>query len=97
MAKKTATKRYADPTTGTYVDIPLEKATETTLEAPIKSEGYQDYPKAIKESLARPESVLDTTNDELNQSYPWCVSALTTPQRAILCELIRIRKALEAK
>jgi hypothetical protein len=41
--------------------------------------------------------VEDTTNDELNKTYPWCVSALTTPQRAILCELIRIRKALEAK
>lgn len=85
MAKKTTTKtiedpkRYADPTTGTYVDL------------------TKSLPKAVEESVARPDSVEDATNDELNKTYPWCVAALTTPQRAILCELIRIRKALEAK
>lgn len=86
MAKKTAStkiiedpKRYADPTTGTYIDL------------------TKSLPKAVEESVARPDSVEDTTNDELNRTYPWCVAALTTPQRAILCELIRIRKALEAK
>lgn len=84
MAKKTTktfeeTKRYADPTTGTYIDL------------------TKNLPKAVEESLARPDPAEDTTNDELNKTYPWCVSALTTPQRAILCELIRIRKALEAK
>lgn len=84
MAKKTTktiddTKRYADPTTGTCIDL------------------TKNLPKAVEESLARPDPVEDTTNDELNKTYPWCVSALTTPQRAILCELIRIRKALEAK
>ena len=57
----------------------------------------KNLPKAVEESVARPDTVEDTTNDELNKTYPWCVSALTTPQRAILCELIRIRKALEAK
>lgn len=85
MAKKTTIKtvedpkRYADPTTGTYIDL------------------TKNLPKAVEESVARPDPVEDTTNDELNKTYPWCVSALTTPQRAILCELIRIRKALEAK
>lgn len=85
MAKKTTiktvedTKRYADPTTGTYIDL------------------TKNLPKAVEESVARPDTVEDTTNDELNRTYPWCVAALTTPQRAILCELIRIRKALEAK
>lgn len=85
MAKKTTIKtvedpkRYADPTTGTYIDL------------------TKNLPKAVEESLARPDSVEDLTNEELNKLYPWCVSSLTTPQRAILCELIRIRKALEAK
>ena len=78
MAKKT-TKTFADPTTGTYVDL------------------TKNLPKAVEESVARPDPVEDTTNDELNKTYPWCVSSLTTSQRAILCELIRIRKALEAK
>lgn len=85
MAKKTTIKtiedpkRYADPVTGTYIDL------------------KKNLPKDVEESVSRPDSVEDITNDELNKTYPWCVASLTTPQRAIICELIRIRKALEAK
>lgn len=78
----------------------MAKKSTKTFEEPTTGTNInltKNLPKAVEESLARPDPVEDTTNDELNKTYPWCVSALTTPQRAILCELIRIRKALEAK
>lgn len=98
--KKTVTK-YADPVTGTYIDVtkdlqaPVEKSPASAFG--VTEAEYQDYPKAVKESLERPESAVDQCNEEINQNYPWCLPSITTPQRAILCELIRIRKALEAK
>lgn len=51
----------------------------------------------IAESLARPDSPVDEANDSINHDYPWAVPSMTSPQRAILCELYRIRKALETK
>lgn len=58
---------------------------------------YQDLPESIVDALMRPEPVVDKVNKEINDEYPWVVSSITTTQRAILCELVRIRKALEAK
>lgn len=85
MAKKTTTKTFENHKNET------EPVTGTYIDL------TKNLPKAVEESVSRPDSVEDTTNDELNKTYPWCVASLTTPQRAILCELIRIRKALEAK
>lgn len=100
-SKKSDTKRYANPVTGSYVEAdmqaPIEKAPETAMQAEITEAEYQDYPKAVKESLERPDPPTVTVNEELNDTYPWCLLSLTGPQRAILCELIRIRRALEAK
>lgn len=98
-SKKSDTKRYANPVTGSYVEAdmqaPIEKSPDTAFG--VTEAEYQDYPKAVKESLERPDPPTVTVNEELNDTYPWCLLSLTGPQRAILCELIRIRRALEAK
>lgn len=98
-SKKSDTKRYANPVTGSYVEAdmqaPIEKSPDTAFG--VTEAEYQDYPKAVKESLERPDTPEMTVNEELNDTYPWCLLSLTGPQRAILCELIRIRRALEAK
>lgn len=56
-----------------------------------------ELPKAIQESLARPTDPVTLANETISQDYPWCLPSLTSPQRALLCELIRIRKVLEGK
>lgn len=98
-SKKSDTKRYADPVTGKYVELdmqaPIEQSPETAYG--VTEAEYQNYPKAVKESLERPEDVTSSINEEINNTYPWCLLSLTGPQRAILCELVRIRKALETK
>jgi hypothetical protein len=89
MAKKTKTPKYADPVTGTYV--------EPVTDAPYDNSEVVVLPKAVAESLARPVDPVDEANEAINTAYPWAVPSMTSPQRAILCELYRIRKALEAK
>lgn len=61
------------------------------------TEAEYDMPQAVVESIERPADPIQELNETINMEYPWCVPALTSPQRAILCELVRIRKALEAK
>ena len=61
------------------------------------TEAEYDMPKAVEESIERPADPIQELNETINREYPWCVPSLTSPQRAILCELVRIRKALEAK
>ena len=58
---------------------------------------YEALPEPIVDSLMRPEPVVDQVNREINEEYPWVVSSITTTQRAILCELVRIRHLLEKK
>lgn len=58
---------------------------------------YENMPESIVDSLMRPEPVVDQVNREINEEYPWVVSSITTTQRAILCELVRIRHLLEQK
>ena len=58
---------------------------------------YEAMPESIVDSLMRPEPVVDKVNKEINDEYPWVVSSITTTQRAILCELVRIRHLLETK
>ena len=86
---KNPKKKYADPVTGTYV--------EPVTDAPYDTSEIVVMPKAIEESIARPDSPVDEANEAINKDYPWAVASMTSPQRAILCELYRIRKALEAK
>lgn len=96
MAKKIKTQKYADPVTRTYVepvtDAPYDKSdfTQASLVDDL-------LPKAVAESIARPTSIVDEANEAINRDYPWAVPSMTSPQRAILCELYRIRKALETK
>jgi hypothetical protein len=54
-------------------------------------------PKAVAESIAKPDTEVDKANDYINTEYPWCVGSLTSPQRAMLCELYRIRMAIEKR
>lgn len=54
-------------------------------------------PKAVEESLSRPTSIVDEANEAINKDYPWAVPSMTAFNRALLVELYRIRKALEAK
>ena len=95
MAKKNS-KKYADPVTGTYVepvtDAPYDKSDFT--QASLVDELM---PKAVAESVARPTDIVTEANESINKDYPWAVPSMTSPQRAILCELYRIRKALESK
>jgi hypothetical protein len=88
MAKNTK-KKYADPVTGTYVepvtDAPYDKSKEIAM------------PKAVEESIARPTDIVTEANEAINHDYPWAVPSMTAFNRAVLVELYRIRKALEAK
>lgn len=65
--------------------------------ANIPSNAIEALPESIVDSLMRPEPVVDKVNKEINDEYPWVVSSITTTQRAILCELVRIRHLLETK
>lgn len=56
-----------------------------------------EMPKAVADSIAKPDTEVDKANDYINNEYPWCVGSLTSPQRAMLCELYRIRMAIEGK
>lgn len=56
---------------------------------------YQQMPESLVDSLMRPLNPVDEANEAINNEYPWAVPSLTGPQRAILCELYRIRKLLE--
>jgi hypothetical protein len=96
MAKKTKTQKYANPVTGEYAEL--------ITDAPYDNVDYTQasivddlLPKAVKESIERPVDPVDEANEAINTAYPWAVPSMTAPQRAILCELYRIRKALEAK
>jgi len=55
----------------------------------------KDTKDAVMESIARPFDKTVEINEELNETYPFALRDLTGVQRAILCELVRIRKALE--
>jgi hypothetical protein len=95
MAKKNS-KKYADPVTGTYVepvtDAPYDKSdfTQASLVDDL-------MPKAVAESLERPTDIVTEANEAINREYPWAVPSMTAFNRALLVELYRIRKALEAK
>lgn len=88
MAKNTK-KKYADPVTGTYV--------EPVTDAPYDTSKVVVLPEAVAESIERPTDIVTEANEAINKDYPWAVPSLTSHQRAILCELYRIRKALETK
>ena len=90
MSKKNSKK----VTEGVITDAPY--CSEASLIDALMEQG-KTLPKPIVESLARPDSPVDEANDAINHDYPWAVASMTSPQRAILCELYRIRKALEAK
>lgn len=63
----------------------------------VTAEPIAEMPKAVAESIAKPDTEVDKANDYINTEYPWCVGSLTSPQRAMLCELYRIRMAIEKK
>ena len=87
MAKKNS-KKYADPVTGNV---------EPVMDAPYDDSKVVVLPKAVAESIERPVDPVDEANEAINKEYPWAVPSMTAPQRAMLCELYRIRKALETK
>lgn len=86
MSKKKETKKAE----GVITDAPY--CTDASL-----IDALLEKNQTFKESLARPVDPVDEANEAINKDYPWAVPSLTSPQRAILCELYRIRKALEAK
>ena len=104
MAKKNKTSKHTKPVSEGYItDAPYDKA---AMQAPIEDQiamtnalGKQAdlMPKAVAESLARPRSIVDEANEAINRDYPWAVPSMTAFNRALLVELYRIRKALEAK
>ena len=86
MTKKKETKKVE----GVITDAPY--CTDASL-----IDALLDQNSTVKESLARPVDPVDEANEAINKDYPWAVPSMTSQQRAILCELYRIRKALEAK
>lgn len=88
MAKNTK-KKYADPVTGTYV--------EPVTDAPYDTSKVVVLPEAVAESIARPTDIVTEANEAINRDYPWAVPSMTAFNRAVLVELYRIRKTLEAK
>lgn len=96
MAKKTKTQKYANPVTGEYAEL--------ITDAPYDNVDYTQasivddlLPKAVAESVARPTDIVNEANEAINRDYPWAVASMTAFNRAVLCELYRIRKALETK
>lgn len=79
------------------VVTPLEDLNVAVVDTGTTEAEYQNMPESIVDSLMRPELVVDTVNKEINDEYPWVVASITTTQRAILCELVRIRHLLESK
>lgn len=90
MTKKKETKKAE----GVITDAPY--CTDASLIDALLEQG-KALPKAVTESIARPLDPVDEANEAINKSYPWAVPSMTSTQRAILCELYRIRKALETK
>lgn len=86
MSKKKETKKVE----GVITDAPY--CTDASL-----VDALLEQNQAVMESIARPVDPVDEANEAINKSYPWAIASLTSPQRAILCELYRIRKALETK
>lgn len=76
-----------------------KKCQKSAFEDPsvTEVEPKAEMPKAVAESIAKPDTEVDKANDYINTEYPWCVGSLTSPQRAMLCELYRIRMAIEKK
>ena len=75
-----------------------KKFQKSAFEDPsVTEETKAEMPKAVAESIAKPDTEVDNSNDYINTEYPWCVGSLTSPQRAMLCELYRIRMAIEEK
>lgn len=79
-----------------YAKLPSDPI-ELVTDAPYDNSEVVVLPKAVKESIERPVDPVDEANEAINTAYPWAVPSMTSPQRAILCELYRIRKALETK
>lgn len=88
-----------------YAKLPSDPI-EPVTDAPYDTGRPEDFtqasivdtlPKAVAESLARPVDPVADANEAINRDYPWAVPSMTAPQRAMLCELYRIRKALETK
>ena len=90
MSKKNSKKA----TEGVITDAPY--CSEASLIDALMDQS-KTLPKPIAESLARPDSPVDEANDAINHDYPWAVPSMTAFNRALLVELYRIRKALEAK
>lgn len=95
MAKKTKTVNYEGVATGLVLtkEVPVNNASTLNIHKD------EPLPEAVQKSIERmsvPDPVGDA-NDIINAEYPWAVPSMTSPQRAILCELVRIRKAMEAK
>lgn len=74
-----------------------KKVEGVITDAPYCTEALIEQNQYVMESLARQVDPVDEANEAINKSYPWAVPSMTSTQRAILCELYRIRKALEAK
>lgn len=107
MSKKKETKKVEGVITdapyctdASLIDALLDqsKAMQTPIEEQVAlTNALCKQHDPIAESLARPVNPVDEANEAINKDYPWAVPSMTSPQRAILCELYRIRKALETK
>lgn len=71
-----------------------KQVVEETKEDYGTTEAEYQLPEPVAESMTRTADVVDTINSEINHDYPWAVPGMTPQQRAILCELVRIRKEL---
>lgn len=85
-------------TKGVITDAPYDKAMQAPIEDQIElTNKLCKQHDPVAESLARPTNIVDEANEHINADYPWAVPSMSATQRAILCELYRIRKALETK
>ena len=93
MGKKNSKEKL--PKSGGIITDNPEKWCIT--DAPYDTSEVVVLPKAVEESIARPTNIVDEANEAINRDYPWAVPSMTSFNRAVLVELYRIRKALEAK
>lgn len=97
MAAKTKSKKTATPLKD--VEEPLKEVTVPGRFASPLTGDYV-YPGDNNDGVTdapydKPKET--SVNDIIRNEYSYCINSLTGPQRALLSELIRIRRLMESK
>lgn len=97
MAAKTKSKKTATPLKD-IKELFKEAAVPGRFESPLTGEYvYSSYNNDGVTDAPYDKPKETTVDDIIRTEYSYCVNSLTGPQRALLSELIRIRRLMESK